>query len=103
MHMTAAFFVEPTPRRIRVRLGDELVADSTCAQLLVQYGPGGLPTYYLPHEDVYPDALVDETIGPDGQRTWASARVTSGPRLRRGPTRTRRGTMSTLAGHVTFS
>lgn len=71
MNMTPAPFVEPTPRRIRVRLGDELVADSICAQLLVQYGPGGLPTYYLPHEDVSPDALVDETVGLDGQRAWA--------------------------------
>jgi uncharacterized protein (DUF427 family) len=77
MHMTPAPFVEPTPRRIRVRLGDELVADSICAQLLVQYGPGGLPTYYLPHEDVYSGALVDETIDPDGQRTWA---VRAGPK-----------------------
>jgi uncharacterized protein (DUF427 family) len=39
-------------RRIRVRLGDEIVAQSDRAQLLVQYGPGGLPTYYLPEADV---------------------------------------------------
>jgi uncharacterized protein (DUF427 family) len=103
MHMTPAPFVEPTPRRIRVRLGDELVADSICAQLLVQYGPGGLPTYYLPHEDVYPDALVDETIGPDGQRTWA---VRAGPKRAEAAAWTHEnptGTMATLAGHVTFS
>jgi uncharacterized protein (DUF427 family) len=86
-----------------VRLGDELVADSICAQLLVQYGPGGLPTYYLPHEDVYPDALVDETIGPDGQRTWA---VRAGPKRAEAAAWTHEnptGTMATLAGHVTFS
>jgi uncharacterized protein (DUF427 family) len=65
-----AAFVEPTPRRIRVRLGDTLVADSTHAQLLVQYGPGGLPTYYLPRQDVRPGVLVEETIGSEGQRTW---------------------------------
>ena len=41
-------FVEPTSRRIRMRLGDEIVAQSDRAQLLIQYGPGGLPTYYLP-------------------------------------------------------
>jgi hypothetical protein len=64
-------FVEPTPRRIRVRLGEECVADSTRAQLLVQYGRGGLPTYYLPLEDVRRDALVDESIGPDGEQVWA--------------------------------
>src|SRR6266480_1458610 len=43
--------VEPTPRWIRVRIGDELVADSRRALLHVQYGRGALahsflPTYY---------------------------------------------------------
>src|SRR5690606_13797457 len=33
-------------------------------QLLVQYGPGGPPTYYLPRSDVAPDALEDETPTP---------------------------------------
>ena len=55
--------VEPTQRRIRVRLGNELVAESTRAQLLLQYGPGSLPTYYLPQEDVVPGALSDEVPG----------------------------------------
>jgi uncharacterized protein (DUF427 family) len=54
-------YVEPSPRRVRVRLGDAVVADSARAQLLVQYGPGRLPTYYLPIEDVRPGVLVDET------------------------------------------
>jgi uncharacterized protein (DUF427 family) len=62
--------VEPTPRRIRVRLGDRLVADSLRALLLIQYGPGGLPTYFGPREDVLPDALGGEMPGPDGQSTW---------------------------------
>lgn len=44
--------VEASPRRIRVRLGDELVADTTRAQLLVWFGPGMLPTYAIPAEDV---------------------------------------------------
>lgn len=97
-------FVEPTPRRIRVRLGDELVADSTRAQLLVRYfDEGRLPTYYLPQEDVRPGALVDETIGPGGQRTWAvragSERAEVGAWTHEDPT----GTMAALAGHVTFS
>jgi uncharacterized protein (DUF427 family) len=62
-------FVEPTPRRVRVRRGDALVADSTRAQLLVQYGDAGLPTYYLPMSGVRPDALVDEAQD-GGRRTW---------------------------------
>lgn len=37
--------VVPTPRWIRVKLGDTIVADSKRALLLRQYGPGRLPTY----------------------------------------------------------
>ena len=64
--------VEPTPRWIRVRLGDELVADSRRALLLIQYGPPPrLPTYYLPMEDVRPDVLVDAHDDEDaGERRW---------------------------------
>ncbi|HZB75304.1 MAG TPA: DUF427 domain-containing protein [Solirubrobacteraceae bacterium] len=44
--------VEPTPRWIRVRDGERWVADSRRALLLVWYGPGLLPTYCFPDEDV---------------------------------------------------
>jgi uncharacterized protein (DUF427 family) len=44
--------VEPTPRWIRVRAGGEWVADSRRALLLAWYGPGMLPTYCIPAEDV---------------------------------------------------
>jgi uncharacterized protein (DUF427 family) len=44
--------VEPSPRRVRVRAGDDLVADTRRALLLVWYGPGLLPTYCLPADDV---------------------------------------------------
>jgi len=96
-------FVEPTERRIRVRLGDELVADSTHAQLLVRYGHGGLPTYYLSREGVRPDALVDETIGSKGQQVWT---VTAGRKRAEAAAWTHEdptGAMATLADHVTFS
>ena len=53
-------FVEPTGRQTRVRLGDEIVVQSDRAQLLVQYGSNGLPTYYVPRMDVIDGALVDE-------------------------------------------
>ena len=37
--------VEPTPRWVRVRAGDDtLVADSRRALILAWYGPGMLPT-----------------------------------------------------------
>ena len=56
--------VEPTPRRIRVRLGDRLVADSDRALLLIQYGPNGLPTYFVPRDDVLPrDEIGGQAVG----------------------------------------
>ena len=81
--------VEPTPRRIRVRLGDRLVADSTRALLLIQYGPGGLPTYFLPRDDVAPTHSLTRRVARTGSRGGASAPVTRGPTARPGPTRTR--------------
>lgn len=54
--------VEPTPRWVRVRVNGRWVADSRRALLLAWYGPGMLPTYLLPPEDV--DAsLIDRTPG----------------------------------------
>ena len=90
--------VEPTPRRIRVRSGDRLVADSGRALLLIRYGPGGLPTYFLPREDVAPEALAAETTGPDGQSTWD---VRVGHAHAPGAAWTHPHPQ--LAGHVTFS
>jgi len=95
--------VEPTPRRIRVRLGGELVADSDRAQLLVQYGPGGLPTYYLPRRDVRPAALVDKATGADGTLTWSvragGTQIEAAAWTHPDPT----GDMAVLDDHVTFS
>jgi uncharacterized protein (DUF427 family) len=90
--------VEPTPRRIRVRLGDRIVADSRRAMLLIQYGPGGLPTYFLPREDVVADALADEAPGPGGRSTWD---VRVGHAYAPGAAWTH--PHPKLAGHVTFS
>jgi uncharacterized protein (DUF427 family) len=49
--------VEPSPRRVRARVGDTVVADSRRALLLAWYGPGTLPTYCLPAADVRTDLL----------------------------------------------
>ena len=55
-------FVEASPRRVRVKFGGTVIADSKRPLLLAQYGPGQfpgyLPTYYFPQEDVRMDALV---------------------------------------------
>ena len=96
-------FTEPTGRRIRVRLGGSLVADSTRDKLLVQYGTSGLPTYYLPREDVVEGALSEPRAGSHGQQVWdvgaggrrAEAAAWEYPE----PS----GRFAALAGHVTFS
>jgi uncharacterized protein (DUF427 family) len=49
--------VEPSPRWVRVKFGGEFIADSKRALLFRQYGPGQLPTYYFPRDDVRMDAL----------------------------------------------
>jgi uncharacterized protein (DUF427 family) len=54
-------YVEPSPRRVRVRLGGAVIADTSNAQLLIQYGPRQLPTYFIPLGDVRPGTLTDET------------------------------------------
>jgi len=62
-------FVEPSPRRVRVKFGGTIIADSKRPLLLSQYGPGQLPgylpTYYFPQEDVRMDALASSV--PNGQ------------------------------------
>ncbi len=103
---TSAWFplVEPTQRWIRVRLGDQLIADSRRAMLHVDYGPGVLPTYYLPLEDVDTSALVDQHDGPDGTTRWsvrAENRVADDAAY--GYLTTGSPTMPELAGHVSFS
>jgi uncharacterized protein (DUF427 family) len=87
--------VEPTPRRIRVRLGDQVVADSTRALLRIEYaGPGRFPTYYLPLEDVRQGALTGERDG-----RWT---VVAGDRRAEGGAWTS-DDFPELEGHVTFS
>ena len=49
-------YLEPSPRRIRGLLGDEVVVDSTRVSLLLEHGR--LPRYYFPEADVRPGLLV---------------------------------------------
>lgn len=55
--------IEPTPRRVRVRLGGTVVADSARALLLDEFSEHGFPTYFLPYEDVRPGVLAEGTAG----------------------------------------
>jgi len=49
-------YLEPSPRRIRGLLGDEVVVDSTRVSLLLEHGR--LPRYYFPEADVRHGLLV---------------------------------------------
>jgi uncharacterized protein (DUF427 family) len=87
--------VEPTPRRIRVRLGGTVVADSDRALFLSQFGGrDGFPTYYLPLDDVRPGVLVDESDG-----RWS---VLAGGRRADGAAWSN-DEFPELKGHVSFS
>ena len=87
-------YAEPSPRRVRVRLDGVLVADSARTQLLIQYGPGHLPTYYFPRDDVRPGSLIDEADG-----SWS---VTAGGRVVPGSAWSN-DEFTVLEDHVTFS
>lgn len=80
-------WAEPSPRRVRVRAGDVLLAESDRAQILVRYGPDGLPTYCLPEEDVRTDLL-----GPGSPHAAAATRFDEAPHG-----------IASLAGTWTFS
>lgn len=66
VHAAPSPRIEPSQRRIRIRVGDEVIADSTEAMLLAWYGPGRLPTYCLPASDVRVDLLTPSTPPSDG-------------------------------------
>ena len=82
--------VEPSPRWVRVRAGDTEIADSRRAQLLVWYGPGRLPTYCFPPEDVR-----TEFIGENGDVRAGDVSVAGGAQLLTEP--------AEVAGHWTFA
>lgn len=58
--------VEPTPRWVRVRAGDTIVADSRRALLLCWYGPDMLPTYCFPPDDVRLDLIGPSSADGSG-------------------------------------
>ena len=97
--------VEPSPRWIRVKAGPVLVADSSRALLLREYGPGRLPTYYFPQQDVRMDLLhrTPDDSSADGQTRWTvnagEMLVENGAWGYEDPPPDREG----LRGHVTFA
>ena len=70
-------YFEDTPRRVRVILGGETIADSKLAKLL--HETGHLPVYYFPKEDIRMDLLQESehtTSCPfKGEASYWSVRV----------------------------
>jgi uncharacterized protein (DUF427 family) len=69
MTMKQKYYYEPTPRRIRVKFGGEIIADSKKA-LLVWEGGGPRLHYYFPREDVHLDLLEENGRQGRGRQTW---------------------------------
>lgn len=72
--------VETTARHIRVRVGDEVVADSQRALFLSWYGPTRLPTYALPARDVRTDLLLP-SAGPSADVSMIDHDIHLGDRV----------------------
>jgi uncharacterized protein (DUF427 family) len=98
-------FVEPTPRWIRVRAGDATIADSRNALLLSWYGPGRLPTYFLPAPDVRTELLTPSAATDDDHHFVYFDVHADGQVLERSAMQLRdpRGDRAALAGHWTFT
>jgi uncharacterized protein (DUF427 family) len=99
----APVHLEPSPRWVRVRLNGETIADSRRALLLIQYGPGRLPTYYFPPADVRLDCLQP---AHGAVREFAYQHVTAGGRLFENAAWTYADPpahLSTLKDHVSFN
>jgi len=62
--------VEPTDRWIRTKLTGEYIADSKHALLLIEYGPGLLPTYFFPRQDIRMDLLSESEVQTDSTKKF---------------------------------
>jgi uncharacterized protein (DUF427 family) len=95
--------VMPSPRWVRVKLGDTVVADSRRALLLAWYGPGRLPTYCFPPSDVSTDVLRP---AEEGEGFLVAHDVVAGDPVVQGGATLFRGVPDDLApleGHWTFA
>jgi uncharacterized protein (DUF427 family) len=48
--------MEPSPKRVRAKLGDEIIADSTNALLMLE--TNHKPIYYFPRADIHMNFMV---------------------------------------------
>lgn len=98
--------VEPTPRWIRVRAGDTVIADGRKALLVIWYGPDMLPTYCLPPGDVRSDLLQPSAASAGGAEFLVHHDVHVGDRVVEDVARLFRhppSPLTTLDGHWTFT
>jgi uncharacterized protein (DUF427 family) len=97
--------IEPSPRWVRVQFGGQFIADSKRALLLRQYGPGRLPTYYFPQDDVRMDFLEAQAAEPpDDLMTYWTVRVGERVAARAAwAPRDPAPAVAALAGHLTFT
>jgi uncharacterized protein (DUF427 family) len=70
--------LEPSARWVRVKIGGETIADSRQTLLLIQYGPGRLPTYCFPPADVRMELLGLAASNGHGVEGRAYRAVTAG-------------------------
>ncbi|MEQ9335910.1 MAG: DUF427 domain-containing protein [Miltoncostaeaceae bacterium] len=96
--------LEPTPRWVRVRANGRWVADSRRALLLAWYGPGMLPTYLIPPDDV-DSGLIDRTAGESPGPFVPHDVVVDGVRISGGALEARGlpAPLSAGEGHWTFT
>lgn len=97
--------VEPSPRWVRVKFGDEIIADSKQVLFLQQYGPDRMPTYYFPITDIRMDMLEPSAHEPssDEFQYW-DVKVARQVAKHAAWTYTHPlSNLSALKGHITFT
>ena len=99
---SAEAILEPSERWVRVKLGGETVADSKHPLLLIEYGPGKLPTYFFPEEAVRME-LLSEPEERGGRRYWTVRANDKAAPLAAWAYLTPPEGLDALAGQITFS
>ena len=94
--------VEPSPRWVRVKAGPETLADSKETQLLLQYGPRSLPTYFFPAKAVQMARLTNPR--DQGEKHFWDV-LMPGQRITRAAWSYRKppAQLAALAGHISFT
>jgi uncharacterized protein (DUF427 family) len=98
---SAGAILELSERWVRVKLGGETIADSKHPLLLIEYGPGKLPTYFFPESAVRVDLLA-EPVERRGRRYWTVRAGGKEALSAAWAYLTPPQGLAALAGHITF-